>query len=73
MTSIDPPTRTTRHKNDSFLDSDDARPLRIFAEYFEPMHDFHRERVCDTIVSVSSARLALTVRWATTTTPRVSA
>jgi len=44
------PAQTTRHKNDSFLDSDDARPLRIFAEYLEPMHDFHRERVCDTIV-----------------------
>jgi hypothetical protein len=33
-------------------------PLRILAEYLEPMHAFHRERVRDTIVFFGSARLA---------------
>jgi uncharacterized protein (TIGR00730 family) len=46
------------YKNEAFLDSDDARPLRILAEYLEPMHAFRRERVCDTIVFFGSARLA---------------
>ena len=46
------------YKNDAFLDSDDARPLRILAEYLEPMHVFRRERVRDTIVFFGSARLA---------------
>ena len=28
------------YKDDEFLDSDDARPLRILAEYLEPLRDF---------------------------------
>ena len=35
-------------KNEEFLDSDDARPLRILAGYLEPMQAFHRARICDT-------------------------
>jgi uncharacterized protein (TIGR00730 family) len=58
MTSIDQPHKPVAYKNEAFLDSDDARPLRILAEYLEPMHAFHRERVCDTIVFFGSARLA---------------
>lgn len=46
------------YKNDAFLDSEDARPLRILAEYLEPLQAFRRERVCDTIVFFGSARLA---------------
>ncbi|MEO8135273.1 MAG: LOG family protein [Betaproteobacteria bacterium] len=46
------------YKNEPFLDSDDARPLRILAEYLEPMHAFHRARICDTVVFFGSARLA---------------
>jgi uncharacterized protein (TIGR00730 family) len=45
------------YKNEEFLDSDDARPLRILAEYLEPMHALQRERICDTIVFFGSARL----------------
>jgi len=45
------------YKDADFLDSDDARPLRILAEYLEPMHAFNRERICDTIVFFGSARL----------------
>ena len=58
MNSIDPPRNPVAYKNEAFLDSDDARPLRILAEYLEPMHAFHREHVCDTIVFFGSARLA---------------
>ena len=46
------------YKDDAFLDSDDARPLRILAEYLQPMHAFRREQVADTIVFFGSARLA---------------
>jgi hypothetical protein len=58
MNSIDRPRNPVAYKNEGFLDSDDARPLRILAEYLEPMHAFQRERVCDTIVFFGSARLA---------------
>ncbi|HEV7137936.1 MAG TPA: TIGR00730 family Rossman fold protein [Steroidobacteraceae bacterium] len=40
-----------------FLESDEARPLRILAEYLEPLHRFQREGVHDTIVFFGSARL----------------
>ena len=46
------------YKNGRFLETDDARPLRILAEYLEPMHAFRREHVCDTIVFFGSARIA---------------
>jgi len=57
MNSIDPPRKPVAYKNERFLDSDAARPLRILAEYLEPMHAFHRERIRDTIVFFGSARL----------------
>jgi hypothetical protein len=41
----------------SFIESDDARPLRIIAEYLAPLRIFRRERVHDTIVFFGSARL----------------
>jgi len=40
-----------------FMDSDEARPLRILAEYMEPLRKFQRERIHDTIVFFGSARL----------------
>jgi hypothetical protein len=40
----------------AFLDSDDARPLRILAEYLEPLRRFRREGVHDTVVFFGSAR-----------------
>jgi uncharacterized protein (TIGR00730 family) len=58
MSSIDRPRNPLAYKNEAFLDSDEARPLRILAEYLEPMHAFHRARVRDTIVFFGSARLA---------------
>jgi uncharacterized protein (TIGR00730 family) len=40
-----------------FLDSDDGRPLRILAEYLEPLHRFRREGIQDTVVFFGSARI----------------
>lgn len=45
------------YKNEEFLDSADARPLRILSEYLEPYSHFRRERIRDTIVFFGSARL----------------
>jgi uncharacterized protein (TIGR00730 family) len=56
-----PPNATHRplaYKDQQFLDSDEARPLRILAEYLEPLQIFRREGIHDTIVFFGSARLA---------------
>ena len=45
------------YKNEAFLDSDDARPLRILAEYLQPLYAFQREKICGTVVFFGSARL----------------
>jgi len=50
--------RPLAYKNEAFLDSDDARPLRILAEYLEPLQSFRRQHVRDTIVFFGSARLS---------------
>ncbi len=44
------------YENATFLDSPDGRPLRIMAEYTEPMARFRRERIQDTVVFFGSAR-----------------
>ncbi len=49
--------RPLAYKNESFLDSPQARILRILSEYLEPLSHFHKERVRDTIVFFGSARL----------------
>jgi uncharacterized protein (TIGR00730 family) len=43
--------------DETFIGSDAARPLRILAEYLEPLDTFRREQVKDTIVFFGSARL----------------
>jgi hypothetical protein len=50
--------RPLAYENETFLDSDDARPLRILAEYLDPLATFRRERIENTIVFFGSARLA---------------
>ena len=45
------------YRDEAFLDSAAARPLRILAEYLQPLHAFERERVHDTIVFFGSARM----------------
>ena len=44
------------YKSLPFLNSPDARALRILAEYLEPMQRFQKEQVQDTIVFFGSAR-----------------
>jgi uncharacterized protein (TIGR00730 family) len=51
-------TRPFAYENEAFLDSDDARPLRILAEYLDPLATFRRENIHDTIVFFGSARLS---------------
>ena len=43
-------------ENVDFLESPDGRPLRILAEYQEPLVRFRRERIADTVVFFGSAR-----------------
>ena len=45
------------YRNAHFIDSDEARPLRILAEYLSPLEAFRRERIHDTIVFFGSARI----------------
>ena len=55
----DPPTNPPlAYKDEKFLDSDEARPIRILAEYLEPLRVLCREQVHETIVFFGSARLA---------------
>ncbi len=42
-------------RDDAFLHTPDARPLRLLAEYLQPLHHFRRERIHDTIVFFGSS------------------
>jgi len=57
MTDGDATRRPLAYKNEEFLDGGAGRPVRILAEYLQPLDAFRRERVCDTIVFFGSARL----------------
>ena len=41
----------------AFLDSEDGRPLRILAEYLEPLRRFKAQNIQDTVVFFGSARI----------------
>src|ERR1051325_3334645 len=58
MADFPPTHRPLAYKNPEFVDSDEGRPLRILAEYLDPLRAFQRERVQDTIVFFGSARLS---------------
>jgi len=45
------------YKDNAFVDSDAARPLRILAEYLAPLREFQEHRVHDTIAFFGSARV----------------
>jgi uncharacterized protein (TIGR00730 family) len=45
------------YRDRDFLDSDDARPLRILAEYLAPMRALREQQVRDTVVFFGSARI----------------
>src|SRR5881227_2277093 len=40
-----------------FLDSAEARPIRILAEYLEPLRRFRQQKIQDTVVFFGSARI----------------
>jgi hypothetical protein len=48
------------YRDQDFLDSDDARPLRILAEYLAPLRALREQQVRDTVVFFGSARLGPT-------------
>ena len=45
------------YHDDDFLESTDARPLRLLAEYLEPLRRFRQENIQDTVVFFGSARV----------------
>jgi len=45
--------------NEAFLESADARPLRILSEYLQPLSHFRDQMVQDTIVFFGSARITV--------------
>jgi len=46
------------YNDPEFLDSDEARPIRILAEYLEPLRRFQAQNVQDTVVFFGSARVS---------------
>ena len=57
MTSDPPRAAQLAYENEEFVTSDEGRPLRILAEYLEPLTRFRRAAVHDTIVFFGSARI----------------
>jgi uncharacterized protein (TIGR00730 family) len=60
MDELKPPhnqRRPVAYLNEKFLNSPDARALRMLAEFLEPLAHFRREKVRDTVVFFGSARL----------------
>jgi uncharacterized protein (TIGR00730 family) len=51
------PTPPLAYKDLAFLDSPDARSIRILSEYLHPLHALRRANIHDTIVFFGSARL----------------
>jgi len=45
------------YHNPEFLESPDARPIRILAEYLDPLRRFRKENIQDTVVFFGSARV----------------
>ncbi len=51
------PRPVKAYKNEAFINSPDARVLRVLAEYLEPAARFKENRIRDTIVFFGSARI----------------
>jgi uncharacterized protein (TIGR00730 family) len=49
--------RPVAYKDEGFLDSPDARVLRILSEYLHPLSHFRDEKIHDTVVFFGSSRL----------------
>lgn len=50
-------TPVLAYLDQNFLESDAGRPLRVLAEYLQPLEVFAREKIHDTVVFFGSARL----------------
>ena len=61
MSTIPPPERRSEpplaYRDPGFLASDEARPIRIIAEYLQPLRAFQRQKIHETIVFFGSARI----------------
>jgi len=55
---VEPGRRPVAYLNETFLESPDARGIRILSEYLEPLSHFRDEKIQDTIVFFGSARIA---------------
>jgi uncharacterized protein (TIGR00730 family) len=51
------PVQPLAYMSSEFLESDEARPIRILAEYLEPLRRFKSEHIRDTVVFFGSARI----------------
>src|ERR1700736_3684150 len=49
--------RPVAYLNEDFLNSPDARAIRMLAEYLEPLAHFRRQKIRDTVVFFGSARV----------------
>jgi hypothetical protein len=56
QSNLTPHRAPLAYENDAFLKGPDGRPLRILAEYTEPLARFRREKIQDTVVFFGSAR-----------------
>src|SRR5688572_31266606 len=45
------------YRDHEFLESEEARPIRILAEYLEPLRRFKSQNIQDTVVFFGSARI----------------
>jgi uncharacterized protein (TIGR00730 family) len=52
-----PSKQPLAYYDDNFLESTDARPIRILAEYLDPLRRFRKENIQDTVVFFGSARI----------------
>jgi uncharacterized protein (TIGR00730 family) len=51
------PAQPLAYHDQEFLESTDARPIRLLAEYLEPARRFRQENIQDTVVFFGSARV----------------
>jgi uncharacterized protein (TIGR00730 family) len=51
------PNQPLAYNDSQFLESEEARPLRILAEYLEPLRRFRSQAIQDTVVFFGSARV----------------
>lgn len=51
------PEQPLAYLNQEFLESEEGRPIRILAEYLEPLRRFREQNIQDTVVFFGSARI----------------